>query len=560
MIVHPCDSDLLCVLIEADPSESWRLEGSPARAWDKKIKRWVLPILPNVEFLRCNFKKTEFAPGAVDQIKATIAAKDEPAQWNMRYIASPMPHQKRALELAANKNFFFFAHAMGAGKTYVMLTLAYNLFLHERLRGLLVVCPASIRVDVWEKEVHKWLGQAGINYAVRVVQPGGMPETDRFIKSQDYENGLRVLVVSVQSLSNGDGYAIKAARKFMMAINCAMAVDESSRIKTHDAKRTENVIELGNLAKWRWCSTGTKITQGIHDIFSQFRFLDWRIVGHKSFYTFRNRYCVLGGFEGKKIVGYQNVHKLLPLIAPYVHEVRKEDANDLPPKIYQIRHVEASAEQRTIYNNLRTEMLATSETKELKVRNTLERMVRYQQIAGGSFPYREDKIWHTKPLKTNPKLDELLSLLEDTDEKVIIWAVFVPEIKAIFGALKKKYGSGAVVAYFGEVDSTTRTANIDKFRSDPDCRFFVANQATAGMGLTLVEATLVIYFSNSFSYEDRVQSEDRCHRTGQTNSVTYIDLVSDLPVDNDIQRALAAKGSMASFVANRLAEGFDEAA
>ena len=106
-----------------------------------------------------------------------------------------------------------------------------------------------------------------------------------------------------------------------------------------------------------------------------------------------------------------------------------------------------------------------------------------------------------------------------------------------------------VVTYYGK--TIDRTNSIYRFQ-EGDARIMVANQATAGMGLTLTAATVAIYFSNSFSFEDRVQSEDRCHRTGQTKSVTYIDLLSDLPIDDDIQQALAQKKSMATFVADRL--------
>ncbi len=555
MIVKSNPSDPLCVTLNVDADEAWRIEDAPARIWDRGRKCWLMPILPNVSFLRSNLRPNEFTPEAVSQIRAAIANKDSGVSWKVNYLGNPMPHQVAALDLAAGKTSFFFAHAMGAGKSLVVLTLTCNLHLHEGLDGLLVVCPASIRRDVWEAEVKKWLPQSGIKYSCHVVESGNGTATTKFVKSSD--SGIKVLVVSVQSLSNANGKAYQSAVEFLTTHNCAMVVDEASRIKNADAKRTANTIELGGLANWRWAATGTKITQGIHDIYSQFRFLDWRIIGHKSYYTFRNRYCILGGFEGKKIVGYRNMPQLLELMKPYVHEIRKEDANQLPPKVYLKRHVDPSPEQKKLYGQLRTDLMATAGGDTLTVKNTLERLVRYSQLAGGNFPYRDpnSKDWLTKPLTPNPKLTELLELLDDCDDKVIIWAVFVPEIRSIVTALAKEYGPDSVVAYYGEVDTATRTKNIEKFKYNRDCRFFVANQQTAGMGLTLTEATLAVYFSNSFSLEDRLQSEDRCHRTGQTNSVTYVDLVIDLGVDKLVQSALASKGSMAKYVSDQLSSG-----
>ena len=555
MIVDNNPSDPLCVTLRASADEAWRIEDAPARMWDRQRKCWVMPILPNVPFFKSHLRANEFTDEAVAQIRAAIANRGNKVAWQVSYLGNPMAHQIAALDLAAGKDAFFFAHAMGAGKSLVVLTLTCNLYLHEGLRGLVVVCPASIRRDVWEAEVKKWLPQSRINYSSHVIESGSDAATHKFIRSDDRD--LKILIVSVQSLSNANGKAYQAAAEFMTNTKCAMVVDEASRIKNADAKRTANTIELGNLANWRWAATGTKITQGIHDIYSQFRFLDWRILGHKSFYTFRNRYCVLGGFEGKKIIGYRNMPQLLELMKPYVHEIRKEDANQLPPKVYLKRHVDPSPEQKKLYGQLRTDLMAVADGDVLTVKNTLERLVRYAQLAGGNFPYRDDnsKEWHTRSLASNPKLTELLELLDDCDDKVIIWAVFVPEIRSIVTALAKVYGPDSVVAYYGEVDTATRTKNIEKFKYNRDCRFFVANQQTAGMGLTLTEATLAVYFSNSFSLEDRLQSEDRCHRTGQTKSVTYVDLVIDLHVDKLVQAALASKGSMAKYVSDRLVSG-----
>lgn len=141
----------------------------------------------------------------------------------------------------------------------------------------------------------------------------------------------------------------------------------------------------------------------------------------------------------------------------------------------------------------------------------------------------------------------LLELVEDLP-KVIIWARFVEEIKAIVAFLRKEHGNDSVVEYWGEVKAGDRLEAVIKFQTDNDCRFFVGNPRTAGFGLTLTAAKTVIYYSNDFSLETRLQSEDRAHRIGQKDHVTYIDLEALDTVDSKIINALRDKKNIADII------------
>jgi len=541
------------LVVEADPKEKWRLSSAPSVEYDKKLQVWLMPILPNVAFLRSNFTRKEFTPRAIATIRQAISRADPEAKYPGFKLACTMKHQSDALDLAHDKKAFFFAHAMGTGKTLTVLTLSSFLASSKGMEGLLVLCPATIRTDVWLEQVVEWMpalmeGYENLAYSTMVMD-GNYGAVTKWMNKEHDGPTLRILIASIQSMSSTRGRPMEVAKEFLQRFRCGMVVDESSWIKNYQTKRTKNITILSKSAHWKWCGTGTKITQGIHDLYSQFAFLDPAIIGHKSFYTFRNRYCRMGGFENRTIIGYDNVQELLDLIKPYVHVVRKEDANDLPPKTYQIRTVSASKEQKDLYQQLKDYMEAISGDGILTTKTVLERFLRYQQIAGGHLPYMDEfGEWHIKPID-NPKLEELMSILGDTDEKVIIWARFVPEIQDIERTLAKEYGPESVVTYYGETDD--RSDSKSKFQNG-NARFIVANQQTGSMGLTLTAATLAIYFSNSFSYQDRVQSEDRCHRTGQKHPVTYIDILSDLPIDRYIRHALEKKQDMATFVADNL--------
>jgi SNF2 family DNA or RNA helicase len=173
----------------------------------------------------------------------------------------------------------------------------------------------------------------------------------------------------------------------------------------------------------------------------------------------------------------------------------------------------------------------------MTVNNVLTEIIRLHQITAGFFSGESGQIQKL----SNNKLDALLEIIEDTDEKIIIWANWVYNIEEITNKLVDIYGPSSVVNFYGAVNSEKRSKAIDLFMNDPNCRFFVANPSTGGFGLTLTSATLVIYYSNSFNAEHRMQSEERAHRIGQTKKVTYIDLITEDSVDEKIVTSLKNK-------------------
>jgi SNF2 family DNA or RNA helicase len=145
------------------------------------------------------------------------------------------------------------------------------------------------------------------------------------------------------------------------------------------------------------------------------------------------------------------------------------------------------------------------------------------------------------------RINELMDCLEEVDGKAIIWSRFRYDVKRITEALTKAHGPGSTVCYFGDTTDEERSSAIEQFQNGKT-RFFVGNPQTGGYGITLTAATTVIYFANSFDLAVRVQSEDRAHRIGQTDHVTYIDLISEGTIDERIVKALRSKMDIASLV------------
>ena len=466
------------------------------------------------------------------------------------YPFDPMAHQVAAMKLAWHKPHFAWFHAMGTGKTASAIWLSDGRFRQDLIDAHLVICPTPIK-QVWETEYTKC---SVVEHEILVLESATpMNVIHSFVKKKS--NKLKVFVVGVEALSAGK--AFDWAKKFAVGHRCQVTLDEASKIKNATSNRSKRTAVIGAQSDFRLALTGSPITQGMQDLFGIFRFLHPSIIGCKSFVLFRNRYCVMGGFENRSIKGYQNVDDLMDKVSPFCDMVTKEMALDLPPKVYIKRSIQPSPHQLDAIQQLKDMFEAEVEGDVLIASTVLERLTRYQQIIGGNFPFNiDDGEYDVKPMAgRNPKLDDMIGVIEDEipdTAKCIIWARFRPEIDQIAEKLRSRYGQDSVVEFHGGIPTEERKLAVKRFREDSTARFFISNQATGGMGLTLVEATYTFYFSNSFSYEDRIQSEDRNHRKGQTNSVTYIDFEMDHPYDKMILKAIKYKGGVAKFVENKL--------
>lgn len=524
------------IIFNTSFADNWKAKTCGAR-FQPSSKKWrAKPSRLTASAVMSNFREDEVDPAIKDLLGESVAIPElqyDPAKTVK--IVSPKDHQNRAILKAWPHTGFALFHVMGAGKTVSTIALANLRRAHALIDQVLVVSPTSVK-GVWSKEYARY---SNMEQEVFVLDAG-----EQIPKKFD---GFPVVVGGIESLSQGSGF--DKMLEYVRRGRTMVVIDESSSIKNHDAGRTEKAWLLGEEAQFRLALTGSNVTQGIVDLYAQMYFVDPGIIGEISYYSFRNKYCVMGGFEQRKVVGYNNIEALFYKIRPYCDVVRKKDMVGLPEKNYQIREVKASAEQVRMCKELAKEMKTRMGEKTITVQNTLEALLRFQQIAGGHDP-------DGKVLPTNPKLVELMALLEEFDGKAIIWARYLPEVATIAAALEKRW-PGSTLTLTGSVESSERQPMVDRFQADPEKRWFVTNQATGARGLTLTAATLAVYYSNTFSHEDRSQSEDRCHRIGQEFPVTYVDLVSNLKVDRLIASALAAKKDMAEYANDSLVMTID---
>jgi SNF2 family DNA or RNA helicase len=363
----------------------------------------------------------------------------------------------------------------------------------------------------------------------------------------EIETALHILVMNVEAFSTEKG--VKFASKFLNSHKVLMAIDESTTIKTPTAQRTKNIIRLGGLSKYRRIMTGSPVTKNPLDLYTQCYFLDPYLLDFASYYAFRNRYAIMKtmNVRGRSIQivhKFQNLSELSDRLRGFSYRVLKEDCLDLPSKNWTKRHITLSKEQQKVYSEMKKTALATLNGKVTSTMTVITQLMRLQQITCGHFVADDGT---TQEIKNN-RITELMDVLDEIEGKAIIWGHWQKDIQNIVSEIEKVHGPGSVVSYYGLTPQEDRQDNIRKFQSDPKCRFMVGTPSTGGYGITLTAANTVIYYSNGYDLEKRLQSEDRAHRIGQKQTVTYVDLICEDTVDEKVVKALRDKINIASEV------------
>lgn len=486
------------------------------------------------------------------------------ARDRYQFYTQPYGHQLAALLASAARPTFALLMEMGTGKTKVILDDWAARVAAKELMDLLIVAPAGCYRN-WERElvIHRspefnaqlalatWISGMGVQRTRQLEwvlgQAGRRP---------------RVLLMNVEALSSVPR-AREVCLDFLAPRRAMMCLDESTVIRTHDSNRTKHVLEMGPLSRVRRIATGLPTPQSPLDLFSQFEFLDPKILGFKSYFGFRARYAIMRQMavnvpgptdddeeRTKKInvvVGYRHVEELRDNVRDFSFRVLKSDCLDLPAKIYERWDVDLTPEQTRAYGEMRkhaTTMLDNG--RHITATSAITILTRLQQIALG-YVVDEERVLQQLPHR---RLDQLMEIITERQGKCIIWAPYLHSLQAIEKALFKspRFGAGSYVRYWGEIGAAEKNEAPDRFQNDPNVRVFLGNPSSGGRGITLTQANLVVYYANSWDLEHRLQSEDRPHRSGLKHSVTYIDMVAPGTCEDKLLQCLRNKMDLAAAI------------
>lgn len=473
----------------------------------------------------------------------------------------PMAHQQKAFDLSRDREFFGLFMEQGTGKTKVIIDTAAWLYLTGKITGMLVIAPNGVHQNWVDPELKKHMPDF-VQYNALVWGSIGV-ESKKFQRQFNElcsYNKFSILAMNVDAFSSAKG--LEYARKFLNAKMCLLVIDEITRIKNPKAKRTKGIVSLRRLAPYRRGLSGTPFTQGPFDIFAPFQVLDPEVLGFSSFWAFKHYYAIwsseknwMQGVNYEKLIAYSNLDELKRVLAPHTFRVTKDECLDLPDKVYQTWRVTLSPTQRSLYEQMSEDLLIEFENGgKITAPMAMTKLLRLRQITGGFLQVSPEQVaTNQKPWNpidiTNPKVEAIVEIVGDVQGKIIIWCSFQAEVEMVSTEIKSVFGEESVVLYYGPTEKKARKKALDDFENmDSPVRFLVGTQASGGVGLTMVAASTVIYFSNEYSLEKRLQSEDRAHRIGQSKSVTYIDIEAEKTIDAEIIAALQSKRNLADFM------------
>lgn len=524
--------------------------------WNARLKCWSYP-LGHFEQVRQAFPFAIVDPdlqAKIDLLREMDAAIEAAKQEGWEHVepAEPMPiktkpfqHQVLGYNIAGQLLGIFndsepgggaaLLMEQGCGKTLAAIAVAGRAFLNGNIDRVMVFAPASV-VPVWPNEFRM---HADFDHEVIALE-GPVKRRVAVLEGWERDRGTLQVAATNYEASWRMDEAIKAWQPDL--IIC----DESQRIKTPGAQQSKALHRLGRAARYRMILTGTPISNNPLEFFSQYKFLDPSIFGN-SYYAFRNRYATMGGFEGRQVVGFRNLPELTKKAHAIAYRVTKEEALDLPPFIDQTLYCELEPKAARAYTALAKESVAELDSGEqVTAANVLARLLRLSQLTGGYVGTEEGETEQVSTAKLSLLAETLDDLLVVDGKKIVIFARFLAEIEAIKGLLADRGVDYEWIT--GAVPMAERGGAVERFQQQPQCRVFLAQIQTAGLGITLTAADTAIFYSLDFSFANYDQCRARIHRLGQKNACTYIHLVVKSSVDEQVLGALLEKKDMAALV------------
>lgn len=475
----------------------------------------------------------------------------------MDFKIKPWDHQLKAIEKSFCMPDMALLFEAGTGKTMTAINILRGRYaVNKRLMKTLILAPLVV-LENWKREfaMHSKIDPKDII----VLNMNGPKRIKKFDEAV-YDTTLLQWNKNKIILLNYDAILTKDLNKRIKAWEPEILIcDESHRCKDFKSKRAIQVVELAEKAQHRYILTGTPILNTSMDIFNQYRILDGGETFGKNFYAFRAAY-----FEDAN-AGFSSKPGYFPKYLPKEHTYEelsqriyrkglravKSECLDLPPLVKTERFVEMSSEQTKAYKEMKDEYLTfvkdledRGEPRAVIANLAITKALRLQQIVSGFVKPEDGGIHRFKDVPRIKVLAELLEDLAEAGHKVIVWAVFKENYKMI-----RELCDGLNIKYtelHGEVPTGEKEANMDRFRSDPNCKVIVANQQSGGLGVNLVEAPYSVYYSKNFSLEQDIQSEARNYRGGSEmhTKVTRIDLVTQGSIDELVNESLRQKASI----------------
>lgn len=430
-----------------------------------------------------------------------------------------MEHQRVGIDFLTGAPAGLLAFEQGLGKTLVAIDAFRRVWAAREADRMLVICPNSLKRN-WVAELKKFAPE----FTVAIAE--GSPKARKRIFASAREN----VVITSYETARAEVTAVLA---FVQRQHTAMVLDESHATKNWNSLTSAAARHFAPHCTFRWLLSGTPVTNAASDLYTQVDILapGEHLLGSQESFLANIAHDPTADFA-------KGVFERLIL------RRTKEQCLDLPEKTFVDVRVELPPWQRRLYDDMREQMVCdlkamTGEQYRAFASTALAQLTRLSQLASNPallFPEMEE---------TPAKFEVIDGLIRDIisvpGRKVILWSNYVRTIESLIQRLAP-FGA---VAIYGGTPTSDRQDIAARFQTDPETRVLIANPAAAGTGFTLTASSFTIYESLSWRYDHYAQSQDRNHRIGQTEPVTYMRLLAADTIEEAIVTALERKSSLA---------------
>lgn len=455
-------------------------------------------------------------------------------------------HQEEVLGRSKDRPEYAFYMEPGTGKSRVTIKTAEYWYNEYSMDLMIIVGPKSM-IPTWSRiEIPKHSDLEFMTYEWRGIYSNR--QVEQFNKFIDMKGkALLYFVCNIDALiherfKNVVNNMIRRIPKF------GIAIDEATSIKSLRADRTQEAFLLGDKAMMRRILTGTPIVQGPLDLYSQAQFLRKGLLGYTNYYSFKTRYAEIkphryGTRVFDKITGYRDLEDLRGRVLRYASIVKLDECVDLPERVFKQIDVELTDEQKEAYEDLRDKAIAYIQDHEVTALNVLAMVTRLLQIVAGQLKIKESVYVSLK----NNRLEALKEAVDEVNDQCLIWCPYVQSAKDIV-----KYLGKEAVHASSDYNINERQEVFDSFRAG-NYKALVMNPQSAAHGLTLIEASTSLYYTNGYNLEHRIHSLARNYRLGQTKKTLVVDFVSQGTLEPQVLQALLEKQNLADRVVGKKA-------
>ena len=495
--------------------------------WHNDVKEWELPLNKLTELVN-NMSNYEI------QITGELSALVEKKVPNIKFDfkTKPFDHQIEGFNYGLTHNAWLLGDEQGLGKTKTVIDIALAKKQISGYQHCLIVCGVNGLKWNWVKEIHTHSNEDAYILGQRVNSRGKTvigSNADKLADIKDIDNLPYFIITNVESLR--DDKIAGALNSLCEDKTIGMiAIDEVHKCKNPTSQQGKGILKLD--ADTKIAMTGTPLMNTPLDLYI---ILKWLGYERHSFYAFKNHFCIMGGYGGYQIMGYQHTDELRAQLDEIMLRRLKEEVLDLPEKLFVDEYVEMDKEQSKIYQEILDD-LRLNVDKIASTPNPLSQLIRLRQATGYTGILSSD-------IAVSAKLDRMEELVEEAvanGKKVVVFSNWTQITDEVIKRLKG-YNPAVIT---GQTADDDRPTEENKFQNDKSCKVIIGTVGALGTGLTLTAGTVEIFLDEPWTAAMKNQAVDRCHRIGAKENVTVYTLLTKDTIDERIHEIVYEKGRL----------------